>query len=305
VPRLMSVGVMAKLLAVFRIRPTTIWPLNRNADSRSSRGYHRHQFEDCWRRYCPESDTPTHTSKIRQLRNDWDDTRPTRRCVTDEAAAEPPPPAAIPPVTPRGRQYLMSVDGKRGLLYQNFFRISPLRQLHLPEKTESKFEDVSNNLSERGRLGPLNPRHVCYFIKSYSLDSSASCCRFGSFVARIQSVAGFSICGISGQLNQAQRPAPDRAKWTAGLMTSDAPGKIRSDSMAMHSLRKLRSRAAAHERVPAVSADAEQLLSPTRRACAQSVAGGNDTRISRAPGTDVALQYEHLAEEAEAGCRVR
>jgi hypothetical protein len=70
VPRPMSLGVMAKLLAVFKIRPTTIWPLNRNADSKSSRGYHRHQFEDCWRRYCPETDTPTHTGKIRQLRSD-------------------------------------------------------------------------------------------------------------------------------------------------------------------------------------------------------------------------------------------
>jgi hypothetical protein len=69
-PRPMTTAIMAKLLAVFRIRPATIWPLGRNADSKSSRGYHRHQFEDVWKRYCPEpgADTPTHSSKIRQLR---------------------------------------------------------------------------------------------------------------------------------------------------------------------------------------------------------------------------------------------
>jgi hypothetical protein len=69
-PRPLTAGIMAKLLAAFRIRPTTIWPLNRDTDSKSARGYHRHQFEDAWIRYCPEpeADTPTHSNKIRQLR---------------------------------------------------------------------------------------------------------------------------------------------------------------------------------------------------------------------------------------------
>jgi len=67
-PRPMTQGIMAKLLAPFGIRPATIWPLGRNADSRSSRGYHRHQFEDAWARYCqPEGDTPTHSIKIKSL----------------------------------------------------------------------------------------------------------------------------------------------------------------------------------------------------------------------------------------------
>jgi hypothetical protein len=35
-PRRLSVGVMDKLLAVFRIRPVTLWPLQRTADSKSA-----------------------------------------------------------------------------------------------------------------------------------------------------------------------------------------------------------------------------------------------------------------------------
>jgi hypothetical protein len=67
-PRPMTAGITAKLLAPFGIRPATIWPLNRNADSKSSRGYHRSQFEDAWARYCqPQADTPTHSNKIKRL----------------------------------------------------------------------------------------------------------------------------------------------------------------------------------------------------------------------------------------------
>jgi hypothetical protein len=53
-PRPLMTAITAKLLTVFRIRPATIWPLGRNADSKSSRGYHRSQFKDAWNRYCPE-----------------------------------------------------------------------------------------------------------------------------------------------------------------------------------------------------------------------------------------------------------
>jgi hypothetical protein len=67
-PRPMTPGIMAKLLAPFGVRPATIWPLNRTADSKSSRGYHRSQFEDAWARYCqPGADTPTQPSKIMRL----------------------------------------------------------------------------------------------------------------------------------------------------------------------------------------------------------------------------------------------
>jgi hypothetical protein len=70
--RPLTAAIMAKLLAVFRIRPVTVWPLGRNADSKSSRGYRRDQFADAWRRYCPEpeADTPSQPSKISQLRGD-------------------------------------------------------------------------------------------------------------------------------------------------------------------------------------------------------------------------------------------
>jgi hypothetical protein len=69
-PRPMTQGVMAKLLAPFGIKPATIWPLRRNADTKSSRGYHRHQFEDAWARYCPpEGDTPTHSNENKRLRS--------------------------------------------------------------------------------------------------------------------------------------------------------------------------------------------------------------------------------------------
>jgi hypothetical protein len=63
-PRPISPGIVAKLLAPFGVKPMTIWPLRRRLDSKSARGYHRHQFEAPWASYCPETDTPTHSSKI-------------------------------------------------------------------------------------------------------------------------------------------------------------------------------------------------------------------------------------------------
>jgi hypothetical protein len=66
-PHPITAGVVAKLLAPFGIRPATIWPLHRTADTKSTRGYHRHQFERAWSQYCPEADTPTHSGKIKAL----------------------------------------------------------------------------------------------------------------------------------------------------------------------------------------------------------------------------------------------
>jgi hypothetical protein len=69
-PRSMTQGIMAKLLAPFGIRPATIWPLRRTADTKSSRGYHRHQFEDAWARYCqPEGDSRARCPKVKSLRS--------------------------------------------------------------------------------------------------------------------------------------------------------------------------------------------------------------------------------------------
>ena len=68
-PRPITQGIVAKLLTPFGIRPAPVWPLRRGADTRSSRGYYRHQFEDAWRRYCPSADdTPTHSSNVKSLR---------------------------------------------------------------------------------------------------------------------------------------------------------------------------------------------------------------------------------------------
>jgi hypothetical protein len=59
---------LASMLREFRIRPRTIWPMNRTPGSRSAKGYLRSQFEAAWRRYCDDGGTPAHASKIRSLR---------------------------------------------------------------------------------------------------------------------------------------------------------------------------------------------------------------------------------------------
>jgi hypothetical protein len=45
-----------------------------------------------------------------------------------------------------------------------------LCNLHVPEKRRVKLEDVTDVLSERGRLKPFPPRHVRHFAESYLLD---------------------------------------------------------------------------------------------------------------------------------------
>jgi hypothetical protein len=63
-PRKLTQGELARLLRPFGIRPRTIWPAPRN---RSAQGYLRAQFEEAWRSYCPEANTTTQSSKIKQL----------------------------------------------------------------------------------------------------------------------------------------------------------------------------------------------------------------------------------------------
>jgi hypothetical protein len=53
--------------ARFRIKPKTIWPLNRTADSKSTKGYLRSQFEQAWRRYCEDDDTAAQASRVKSL----------------------------------------------------------------------------------------------------------------------------------------------------------------------------------------------------------------------------------------------
>jgi Protein of unknown function (DUF3631) len=56
-PRRLSQGELAKLLRPFRIRPKTVWWPDRQGTS--MRGYYRADFEDAWRSYCDEANTPT------------------------------------------------------------------------------------------------------------------------------------------------------------------------------------------------------------------------------------------------------
>jgi hypothetical protein len=66
-PRKLTQADLAQLLRPFNIRPRTIWPIARQPESRSRRGYLRSQFEAAWRSYCPPDDTATQSSKVHYL----------------------------------------------------------------------------------------------------------------------------------------------------------------------------------------------------------------------------------------------
>ena len=68
VPHKLSPGSLALMLAPFKIRPKTIWPLRRGAGDESAKGYVRSQFEAAWSSYCHEGGTPSQASNIRHLR---------------------------------------------------------------------------------------------------------------------------------------------------------------------------------------------------------------------------------------------
>jgi hypothetical protein len=63
-PRKLAQGELAKLLAPFRIKPRTVWPVPR---TKSRSGYYRSQFEVAWAAYCPQAHTPAQPSKIKYL----------------------------------------------------------------------------------------------------------------------------------------------------------------------------------------------------------------------------------------------
>ena len=56
------------MLREFRIRPRSIWPLNRTADTKSAKGFRRSQFEEIWRAYCTDDGTASHTNNFKGLR---------------------------------------------------------------------------------------------------------------------------------------------------------------------------------------------------------------------------------------------
>ena len=65
---------LASMLREFKIRPSTIWPPNRTARSRSAKGYRRSQFEEAWRAYCADDGTTAQPNNIRTLRRAGDGT---------------------------------------------------------------------------------------------------------------------------------------------------------------------------------------------------------------------------------------
>jgi Protein of unknown function (DUF3631) len=67
---------LSQLLRPFkpRIRPRSIWPLNRKPGDKSFRGYMKSWFESAWAAYCPSPDTPTQASKIIHLPRPTGDT---------------------------------------------------------------------------------------------------------------------------------------------------------------------------------------------------------------------------------------
>jgi hypothetical protein len=61
-PHRLKAGELASMLRSFGIRPQV-----HRAGKKTARGYLRKQFEDAWRRYCPETVTPKQASKIKDM----------------------------------------------------------------------------------------------------------------------------------------------------------------------------------------------------------------------------------------------
>jgi len=67
-PHKLKDSELASMLRDFKIRPRSIWPLKRTANSKSTKGYRRSWFEPVWAAYCPEDGTTAHASGVRGLR---------------------------------------------------------------------------------------------------------------------------------------------------------------------------------------------------------------------------------------------
>jgi hypothetical protein len=66
-PHRLRQSEMSAMLRAFGITPRSIWPLHRDAKSKSHKGYRIEQFEKVWRAYCPEPGTPAHSNKVKYL----------------------------------------------------------------------------------------------------------------------------------------------------------------------------------------------------------------------------------------------
>ena len=76
--RKLTQATLAPLLKAFHIRPRSIWPAGRTADSKSRKGYYRADFEAAWRAYCPRDGTPAQAN-IAGTRKAADKARRARR----------------------------------------------------------------------------------------------------------------------------------------------------------------------------------------------------------------------------------
>jgi len=68
-PRKLSKAEMARLLRPFGIKPQSIWPARRDANSKSRKGYYRSQFEGAWQKYCSPDGTTAQASNVRYIRD--------------------------------------------------------------------------------------------------------------------------------------------------------------------------------------------------------------------------------------------
>jgi hypothetical protein len=68
-PRPLTTGIMAVVVRKFGVRPTTLWPPGRTAETKSAKGYRRSDFESAWERYAAADGTSAQAHGIRQLRS--------------------------------------------------------------------------------------------------------------------------------------------------------------------------------------------------------------------------------------------
>jgi hypothetical protein len=69
-PRQLSQHELSRMLRPFGIIPRSIWPPGPRADTKSGKGYYKHQFVNAWRSYGVDDETGTSAQprEIRRLR---------------------------------------------------------------------------------------------------------------------------------------------------------------------------------------------------------------------------------------------
>ena len=93
-PRKLSQGGLALMLAPLGIRPKTIWPPRRGIGDKSVKGYFRAAFEPAWASYCEGDGTPAHPRKINAVTGCSRNVpgRPSTKCLKSRNCAAVPAP---------------------------------------------------------------------------------------------------------------------------------------------------------------------------------------------------------------------